>query len=153
MISWYLSSCFWLHLIWSVISFMLLQMALFCSFLWRSRIPLSIHTITSISIFLLLDIRLYSHFGYGEWRSPGVEMAIHSSILAWKIPWTEEPSGLQSMELQKVRHDWALTQAHTPYTCLLGSSWRSNETMHVETLAPHRVPIPQQTLIVIVQLL
>ena len=29
------------------------------------------------------------------------EMAAHSSILAWEIPWTEEPSGLQSMELQE----------------------------------------------------
>ena len=34
-------------------------------------------------------------------------MAIHSSILAWEIPWTEEPGGLQSMGLQRVRHDWA----------------------------------------------
>ena len=33
------------------------------------------------------------------------EMAIHSSILAWKIPWTEEPSELQSMGWQRVRHD------------------------------------------------
>ena len=33
------------------------------------------------------------------------EMAIHSSILAWEIPWTEEAGGLQSMELQKVEHD------------------------------------------------
>ena len=33
------------------------------------------------------------------------EMATHSSILAWKIPWTEEPGGLQSMGLLKVRHD------------------------------------------------
>ena len=32
-------------------------------------------------------------------------MATHSSILAWRIPWTEEPSGLQSMELQRVGHD------------------------------------------------
>ena len=32
-------------------------------------------------------------------------MATHSSILAWRIPWTEEPGGLQSMEVQKVRHD------------------------------------------------
>ena len=31
----------------------------------------------------------------------GKEMATQSSILAWEIPWTEEPSGLQSMELQK----------------------------------------------------
>ena len=35
------------------------------------------------------------------------EMAIHSSILAWKIPWTEEPGGLQSLGLQRVRHDLA----------------------------------------------
>ena len=33
-------------------------------------------------------------------------MATHSSILAWRIPWTEEPGGLQSMGLQRVRHDW-----------------------------------------------
>ena len=32
-------------------------------------------------------------------------MATHSSILAWKIPWTEEPGGLQSMGLQRVGHD------------------------------------------------
>ena len=35
------------------------------------------------------------------------EMATHSSILAWKIPWTEEPGRLQSMQLQSVRHNWA----------------------------------------------
>ena len=33
------------------------------------------------------------------------EMATHSSIPAWKIPWTEEPGGLQSMESQRVRHN------------------------------------------------
>ena len=34
-------------------------------------------------------------------------MAAHSSILAWKIPWTEEPGRLQSMESLRARHDWA----------------------------------------------
>ena len=33
------------------------------------------------------------------------EMATYSSILAWKIPWTEEPGGQQSMGSQRVRHD------------------------------------------------
>ena len=33
------------------------------------------------------------------------EMAIHSSTIAWEIPWTEEPGRLQSMGLQRVRHD------------------------------------------------
>ena len=32
-------------------------------------------------------------------------MAMHPGILAWKIPWIEEPGGLQSMGLQRVRHD------------------------------------------------
>ena len=35
------------------------------------------------------------------------EMATHSSILAWRIPWTEEPGGLQSMRSHTVWHDWA----------------------------------------------
>ena len=34
------------------------------------------------------------------------EMAIHSSTIAWKIPWTEEPGRLQSMGSQRVRQDW-----------------------------------------------
>ena len=33
-------------------------------------------------------------------------MATHSSTLAWKIPWMEEPGRLQPMQLQRVRHDW-----------------------------------------------
>ena len=33
------------------------------------------------------------------------EMAAHSTIFAWEIPWTEEPGGLQSMVLQRVGHD------------------------------------------------
>ena len=36
-------------------------------------------------------------------------MALHSSPLAWKIPWTEEPGGLQSMGSQRVGHDWAIS--------------------------------------------
>ena len=40
------------------------------------------------------------------WEDPlEKEMAIHSSILVWTIPWTEEPGGLQSMGSQRVRHN------------------------------------------------
>ena len=40
------------------------------------------------------------------WEDPlEQEMATHSSILAQKIPWTDEPGGLQAMESQRVRHD------------------------------------------------
>ena len=35
-------------------------------------------------------------------------MANHSSILPWRIPWTEEPIGLQSVGLQRVGHDWTV---------------------------------------------
>ena len=41
-------------------------------------------------------------------RSPGEGDAIHSSILTWKIQWTEEPGGLQSTGSQRVRHDWMI---------------------------------------------
>ena len=40
------------------------------------------------------------------WEDPlEEEMATHSSILAWRIPWTEKPGGLQSVGLQRVRYD------------------------------------------------
>ena len=40
------------------------------------------------------------------WEDPLEEgMATHASILAWKIPWTEEPGGLQFMGSQRVRHN------------------------------------------------
>ena len=41
----------------------------------------------------------------GSGGSPGVGNATHSGILAWKIPWTEEPGGLQSMGVQRVGHN------------------------------------------------
>ena len=43
-------------------------------------------------------------------------MATHSGVLAWEVPWTEEPGGLQSMGLQRVGHDRE-TQHHT--TCVV----------------------------------
>ena len=39
-------------------------------------------------------------------------MATNSSILAWRIPWTEQPGGLQSTELQRVGHNWATNTFH-----------------------------------------
>ena len=49
------------------------------------------------------------------WEDPLKKgMATHSSILAWRIPRTEEPGGLQSLGSQRVRHDWVtLTHTHT----------------------------------------
>ena len=56
-----------------------------------------------------------------SWEDPLQEgMAIHSSILAWRIPWTEVPGGLQSVGSQRVRHDWSNWAP-----CTLGSRVRS----------------------------
>ena len=41
------------------------------------------------------------------------EIATHSSILTWRIPWTEEPGRLQYMGLQRVRNDWAYEHTYT----------------------------------------
>ena len=46
------------------------------------------------------------------------EMAIHSSILAWRIPWTEKPSRLQSMGSQRVGHDWATSPSPSEWEVL-----------------------------------
>ena len=53
----------------------------------------------------------------GQEDSLEKRMASHSSILAWRSPWTEEPGGLQSMGPQRVGHDWAI---NTIYTLLMG---------------------------------
>ena len=43
---------------------------------------------------------------------PEKDMATHSNILAWEIPWTEEPGRLQSVGLQRAGHDWATEQSY-----------------------------------------
>ena len=52
------------------------------------------------------------------------EMATHSSTLAWKIPWMEEPGRLQSMGSQRVGHHWA-TSLHLCVLFLLINCWKS----------------------------
>ena len=50
------------------------------------------------------------------WEDPlEKQMETHSSILAWKIPWTEEPGGLQSMDLQRVRPNLATRPSPSVY--------------------------------------
>ena len=50
------------------------------------------------------------------------KMAIHSSILAWEIPWTEEPDGLQSMGLQRVGQDLATEEQQHIFINVLSAS-------------------------------
>ena len=53
----------------------------------------------------------------GSGSSHGEEKANPSSVLAWEIPWTEEPKGLQSMGSQRVQRDLALNNNKAHYTC------------------------------------
>ena len=56
------------------------------------------------------------------------EMATHSHILAWRIPWTEEPGGLLSMGLQRLGQDW-VTKNTQVATSLLHKSFLINKTL------------------------
>ena len=56
--------------------------------------------------FLLIYLFIYLYI-YSRERNGN-----HSSILAWRMPWTEEPGGLKSMGSQRVRHDWATYTMH-----------------------------------------
>ena len=72
------------------------------------------------------------------WEDPlDKEMATHSSILAWRIPWTDEPGRLQSMVSQRVGHDW-VTNTHGNYISLLSKELLGPETVfcscHYHTL-------------------
>ena len=61
----------------------------------------------------LSDFTFTSHF-------PALEkvMATHSSVLAWRIPGMEEPGRLQSMVLQRVRHDWVTSLSFFSFQCM-----------------------------------
>ena len=63
------------------------------------------------------------------WEDPLEEgMATHSSILTWRMPWTEEPGGLQSMGSQRVRHGW-VTKHIYPYT-------HTHTHTHIRVMSP-----------------
>ena len=57
------------------------------------------------------ETQVQSLSGEDPWEE---EMAAHSSILTWEIPWVEEPGGLQSMGSQRIGHDWATKQQQQP---------------------------------------
>ena len=56
---------------------------------------------------------LITYFKHGSVYILEEGTATHSSILAWRIPWTEEPGGLQSTGLQRVGHDWVTNTTST----------------------------------------
>ena len=75
---------------------------------------------------LMQDTRVWSL----DWEDPLEKgMATYSSILAWRIPWTEEPGGLQSMGLQRDEHNWA-TNTILYYRLLKMLRYRCNQGKH-----------------------
>ena len=90
----------------------------------------------------------------GRVDPPEKEMANHSSILAWKIPWTEEPGGLQSLGSQRVRHDWVTEHVRmTPCELPVGNGierkptrdvLESYRTLH-EAIWTHRAKVSDRT--------
>ena len=57
----------------------------------------------------------YSHAPLGYFKTLTLAMAPHSSTLAWKILWTEEPGGLQSMGSRRIGYDWATSRRFSPW--------------------------------------
>ena len=66
-------------------------------------------------------------------------MATHSSTLAWKIPWMEEPGRLQSMELHRVRHDWSDLSSSSSSCRLRSADW-PKETL-IQLMSENVLPI------------
>ena len=59
-------------------------------------------------------------------------MATHSSNLAWRIPWTEEPGGLQFMGLQRVGHNWATKHAQSKWNTAWGPNQEKYDFSHFQ---------------------
>ena len=84
--------------------------------LWNCLLYIICHTTNlTVSIYWIFTWQWFYFClllnGYKVWSIPlkillGSSWPCHSRTLAWKIPWAEEPGGLQSMGLRRVRHDW-----------------------------------------------
>ena len=95
------------------------------------------------------------------WEDPLEEgMATHSSILAWRIPWTEEPGGLQSTGLQRVRQDLATKTTRTipafqgPWKTVYVNASYTRKTTRISGMVlltvcnqPEYTPMPAPTLV------
>ena len=68
------------------------------------------------------------------------EMAIHSSVLAWRIPWTGEPGGLPSMGSHRVRHNWSDFSSVQFSRSVVSDSSRPHESQHTRPPCPSPTP-------------
>ena len=85
--------------IFSFIFFRCTYLFIICTCQWAFLVAQMVKNLPAMQKTQVLSLGCKDHLGK--------EMATHSSILAWRIPWTEEPLRLWSVGLQRVRHDWA----------------------------------------------
>ena len=85
-------------------------------FLRVSQVALTVKNPPAIAGDIIWDADLI----LGREDSLEKEKAAHSSALSWRIPWTEQPGGLQSIGSQRVRHDWSNLAQHR---VLMGITW------------------------------
>ena len=78
-------------------TFKILNLQLFGSYIWESLVAQTVKCLPAKQETWVRSL--------GQEDSLEKDMATHSSTIAWKIPWTEESGGLQSMGLQRVRQD------------------------------------------------
>ena len=84
----------------------------------------------------ICQCRRHERHGFNRWvgKDPLEEkMASHSSILAWRIPWTQGPGGLQSMGPQRVEHNWA-----QPSFCFLCSRDHNRDFLRTSLISKRR---------------
>ena len=84
---------------------------------WASQVALSKEPVC--------QCRRHENHGFNSWVGtiPWRRAWLHSSILAWRVPWTEEPGGLQSMGSQRLGHNWRdLAHTHTATSQLWGDA-------------------------------
>ena len=102
----------WLTFLWNFLSHFSVAFVLKL-WLLTSQASLVVQSIKTLPV--MLETQVQSLGGKDPLEK---EMPTHSSILAWRIPWTEEPSGLQSMESQRVGHDWETITFTFPFWLL-----------------------------------
>ena len=104
--------------------------------LWNLRVCPSLSALLVAQMVKRLPTMWETRVRFLGWEDPlKKEMTTHSSILAWRIPWTEDPGRLQSMGLQRVGHDWVTSLhslillfqlSHLGKICYLNSIFFSN---------------------------
>ena len=130
-----------LQLEWSsLLSFLTLDLAFIPTSLWLRCIPLCTCTPLCIPSPVLLQLTFFFFWSWLLYMEK--EMATHSSVLAWRIPWTEKPGRLQSMGSHRFRHDWSDLAAVALY--IVEPKFQGCPSLKILVVSTH-LPQPQMS--------